>query len=490
MRELYIVVLALFFVIGSIIAWLSRRYLGKGSREFFVGGYRVGGFISAMTYAATTYSAFMMVGLVGLSFTGGVAALGFELVYLASTVIILGSIGPIIWYEARKRGWVSPSEMLSELYGSKYVGIVVALVYLFTLVPYTAAQLKGVGEIFGSIGLGYEYGVLFASIAIVFWIIVAGLWSVATTDAFQGLWMLGSSIAVTVWAVSLLQSSSIDFDTLIKALSGSSSGNLLTFTWTPQMFLGLTIPWVFFALTNPQVVQRLYIPKDRKAYVRMVRYFALYGFIYTIICVFLGMIFRAYVSLNSADVESMLLRNRDLVTPFMLRSAPPPLAATAYVGITAAAISTANSIVLSVASSVVRDLYEKLATEPSERISKMVSIASIFLLLALASGAAIMRLGYIVELSVVSSAGLLPLAPITMLGLLRRTAMKKCSHLYTVASIIIGESILITAIGIHGVSKALTSPLFLHLPSPIWILLASTAIMVPILVDRKERRRN
>ena len=487
MKELYIVVLGLFFVIGSIIAWFSRRYLGKGSREFFVGGYRVGGFISAMTYAATTYSAFMMVGLVGLSFAGGVAALGFELVYLASTVIILGSIGPIIWYEAGRRGWVSPSEMLSDLYGSKYVGVVVALVYLFTLVPYTAAQLKGVGEIFNSIGLGYEYGVLFASTAIALWIILAGLWSVATTDAFQGLWMLGSSIAVVIWALlSLLPSSGIDFNTFIEALGRSSNGNLLTFTWTPQMFLGLTIPWIFFALTNPQVVQRLYIPKDRRAYVRTVKYFALYGFIYTIICVFLGMIFRAYISLSKPDIESMLLRNRDLVTPIILTSAPPLLAATAYVGITAAAISTADSIVLSVSSSVVRDLYEKLATKPSEKNSKIISVVSILSLLTLALGAAIMKIGYIVELSVISSAGLLPLAPITIIGLLKRTAMKRHSHLYTMASIMIGELILITAIAIHGVSKALTSPLFLYLPSSIWILIASTAVIIPVVIDRKK----
>jgi SSS family solute:Na+ symporter len=485
MKELYVAVLVFFFVMGTIIAWLSRRYLGKGSREFFVGGYKVGGFISAMTYAATTYSAFMMVGLVGLTFASGVAALGFELVYLASTVVILGSIGPVIWYEARRRGWVSSSEMLSDLYGSRYVGIIVSLVYLFTLVPYTAAQLKGVGEIFNSINLGYEYGVIFAFIAIAFWILIAGLWSVATTDAFQGIWMLGSSIAVAIWSILfLLSASNIDYNMFVNILSNSSSGNLLSFIWSPQMFIGLTIPWIFFALTNPQVVQRLYIPKDRKAYMKMVKYFALYGFIYTVICVLLGMVFRVYIAFNNVDVEGILLKNRDSVTPYMLTLTHPLLAAIAYVGITAAAISTANSIVLSVSSSIVRDLYERIVVKPNEKTSKVVSTASILSLLILASITAIMKVGYIVELSVISSAGLLPLAPITIAAIIRKKDMNRYSYIYAIASILLGEAILIYAIAVHGISKALTAPLLLQLPSPIWILLASALFVIPITIKR------
>ncbi len=488
MKELFTTVLLLFFVIGSMLAWLSRKYLGKGSKEFFVGGYRVGGLISAMTYAATTYSAFMMVGLVGLTFASGIAALGFELAYLASTIIILGSIGPIIWYEARRKGWVSPSEMLSDLYGSRIVGVITALLYLFMLVPYVAAQFKGIGEIFNSIGLGYEYGVLFAFIAIAFWTLIAGLWSVAITDAFQGLWMLGSSMAVIIWVIAfLLPSSGVDYNTFVGILTNSSSGNLLSFTWSPQMFLGLTVPWIFFALTNPQVVQRLYIPRDEKAYTRTVRYFALYGFIYTVICVFLGMAFRCYIALNNKEVEAVLLKNRDSVTPYMLTLSHPLLAAIVYVSIVAAAISTANSIVLTVSSSIVRDLYERLTTKLNEKLSKTISVTAILILLTLASLIGVMRIGYIVELSVISSAGLLPLAPITIAGIVKRISMKKGRGLlYPIVSILVGESILIYSVIMHGVSKALTAPLILSLPSPIWILLGSTlATMSILIVDSK-----
>jgi len=57
-----------------------------------------------MTYAATTYSTFMMIGLAGLTFATGVATLGFELAYLASTVLLLSTVGVFVWRMARERG--------------------------------------------------------------------------------------------------------------------------------------------------------------------------------------------------------------------------------------------------------------------------------------------------------------------------------------------------------------------------------------------------
>ncbi|MEM2453850.1 MAG: sodium:solute symporter family protein, partial [Ignisphaera sp.] len=348
MMELFIITLIVFFSTSSLIAFASRKLMGKGFTEFTVAGYRLGGFLSAMTYAATTYSAFMMVGLVGLSFATGVAALGFELVYLVATIGILVSVGPTIWMKARSRRWVSPSEMLGDLYGSKALASAIAILYLLALTPYLAAQFKGVGEIFQALGIDYTVGVTFMAITTFLWIAIAGIWSVATSDAFQGLWMIVTSIVLVTWIVMvMLPDSGLDVSRALVMLTNTSNGNILGFRWTINMFLGLSIPWIFFALTNPQVVQRLYIPRDIKAYRRMVRYFSIYGFIYTIVCVFLGLVFRSYVAISLPHLEKILISSRDSVTPTVLLYTHPILASTVFVGIVAAAISTSNSIVLS-----------------------------------------------------------------------------------------------------------------------------------------------
>ena len=66
------VVFALCFVVGTVLALASRRFGMGTSRDYFVADYRLGGFLAAMTYTATTYLALMMVGLVGLTFMTGV----------------------------------------------------------------------------------------------------------------------------------------------------------------------------------------------------------------------------------------------------------------------------------------------------------------------------------------------------------------------------------------------------------------------------------
>jgi SSS family solute:Na+ symporter len=489
---IFLAILTLYFVGGTLIALLSRKFVKGGFEDFVVGGYRVGGFLSAMTYAATTYSAFMMVGLVGLTYATGVAALGFELVYLASTIGILTTIGPTIWVRAREKRWVTPSQMIGELYSSKTLASSIAILYLVALTPYLAAQLKGIGEIFTAIGLSYEVGVVVAIIATFIWIAIAGLWSVATTDAFQGLWMISASVGVTIWALAyLLPSAGIDLEKTLNILVNARTldnrvVNLMGFAWSISMFIGMSLPWIFFALTNPQVVQRIYIPKDAKAYKRMVTYFAIYGFVYTLICVILGLASRAYIAVAYPEIELNLIKARDSVSPTILCKAHPILSSIAFVSILAAAVSTANSIALSAASAVTRDLYISYSRNVDEKKAATVTVLATLFMLLVALAIALGRVTYVVELAVTSSAILIPLAPITVAGIVLEPRRRGLP--YAVTSLTLGLAVAVLAIAMFGPAKALTQPLVLELPAPLWSLLASAIpILAMVYMVRKVR---
>lgn len=81
-------VMALYFVLGTVVAALARKGMGQGAADFFLANRAIGGVVAALTYSATTYSAFMLVGLAGLTYAGGVGALGFELIYLSGLVLV------------------------------------------------------------------------------------------------------------------------------------------------------------------------------------------------------------------------------------------------------------------------------------------------------------------------------------------------------------------------------------------------------------------
>ena len=113
--------IAIYLLVAIGIAILSRQRPAKGGSEsmsgYFLGNRQMNGFVSALSYSATTYSAFMMVGLAGLTYSGGVGAFGFEIIYFAG-VSLVAVFGPKFWAVGKKFGYVTPSEMLSHRFTS------------------------------------------------------------------------------------------------------------------------------------------------------------------------------------------------------------------------------------------------------------------------------------------------------------------------------------------------------------------------------------
>ncbi len=449
-----------YLVGGTALAVLARRLGVRSSADYYVAGYRLGGFLAAMTYAATTYSAFMMVGLVGLTYALGVSALGFELVYLLATLTLLATLGPRLWAMARERGWVSPSEAVADLTGSDLLGLALALTYLVALIPYTSAQVKGIGEIFAALGPGYWVGVAVATALIMLWVVLAGVWSVAVTDAFQGLWMIGSAAAFIVWLLGFSASHGLTPAEAFAAVDSAGLGSI----WPATVFIGLTTPWAFFAVTNPQVLQRVFMPKDSGALKRMVYWFGVFGLAYTLLVTFAGVMARGLTASGVLEV----IKSRDAVTPTLLTLAPHPLAAVVYVSIVAAAMSTANSIVLSVASSFVRDIYERRlgGTRPI-----LVSNSAVAALAVTAAAIAWYRPSTIVDLSVLSSTLLLPAAAPTIAGAVRPGSLGR----WGLAAFLVGEAVAWGGFVAYG-ARANTAAPVLGLPVPLIALIASLAV--------------
>ncbi len=477
--EVFSIILTSYVLVGTVIAIISRRYGIKSTSDYFIGSYRLGSFLSAMTYAATTYSAFMMVGLVGLTYATGVGALGFELAYLVATIALLTIFSRSVWGMARERRWVSPSEMLSDLYRSKLLGYLVAITYFIALIPYTSAQVIGIGTILESLGLNYVLGIIIATSLILVWTILAGLWSVASTDAYQGILMITASI-IFLW-LTLIKLPSTDLKTVINTLDNVGLTGLTPF-WNFNTFLAYTIPWIFFAVTNPQVVQRIYMPATEKALKNMITYFSIYGFLYTVLVVIIGLLARVLTEFKVLPFISY----RDLVTPTLVLTLDPIPASIILISITAAAVSTANSIILSVTSSIVRDFYESKLRVSSREVL-VVSNIVVITLTVITALIAYLRPGFIVEMSVLSSVILLPLAPITIIGWLRVKNLESLKY-GAVTALICGVSIAVYNALIYGPVRAFLTTV-LGIPISLLVLITSTSILIINYVIVTRRRR-
>jgi len=402
MSQLYVwISLIIWISIATGIAFLAKRGLGEGIAEYFIGGRRLGGFISGMTYSATTYSAFMLVGLVGLTYQSGVGALGFEMTYLMFTVLLLAIFAPRFWLASNKYDFVTPSELLANRYESRWVGIVSAAIFLVMLIPYAAVQLMGIGFLVEGLTGGdipYMAGVLLMAAFSGFSALWAGMRSVSWTDAFQAITMLTTSLFALFFLFYHFFGSPSGFFTTIT----TENSNLLKLNWNPRLFIGLALPWAFFALTNPQVSQRMFIPDKVSSIKRMIIYFSIFGFIYTIISTLFG--------LQAANLLPGLT-NPDKAMPVLLTKIPTALGLIIFIGIFAAATSTLGSIILTLSSAVSRDIVHNFKPSISEKLELFSGKLFIPLLLGATVVFAWVQPGLIAVLSSMASGGLLVTAP-------------------------------------------------------------------------------
>ncbi|WP_300345557.1 sodium:solute symporter [Nesterenkonia sp.] len=491
---------SIYVVLALIAAVMSRAGRSTSMADYFLGGRRMGGFVSAMSYSATTYSAFMMIGLAGLTYAGGVGALGFELLYLCGVTLVL-VFGPRFWRVGKAFGFVTPTEMIGHRYASRTAGAVTALASCIFLIPYAAVQLAGVGYLLSGMtdgAVGFTEGTVLAVVLALIFALVAGLRSVAWTDSLQSVVMMLSATLVVIVVIWQLGGVSGFFDGLAEqpgALSVPGEGY-----FTFSTFLALTLPWIFFSISNPQVSQRLFTPNSLKDLRRMLIGFLIFGFIYTVVAVLWGFAARLeFPDLASSDMATPTLLGSDLV--------PAPLAIIVMIGILAACVSTIDSIMLTLSSMVTRDVYLPLSrarrrgadadqhhqtspapsetpndagAAPQRTESRQLMLGKLVLpvIALLAYGFAHLQLDLIAVLSVSASAGLLVMVPPIVGAFFWRGG----TAAGVISSVVVAGSLVLVL--------EYTGTRLLGQGSGVWGLLVATALFVGVsLATRAPRQR-
>jgi SSS family solute:Na+ symporter len=282
--------------------------------------------------------------------------------------------------------------------------------------------------------------------------------SVAWTDCLQAIIMLVSSILFLYYIINHFLGG---FGQFYQVIQTEHADLLAANKMSYQRFLGLTIPWLFFALTNPQVNQRMFISRDEKSLKTMITGFAIFGFIYTLIVVHIGLVARPILP---------GVTNTDLITPLLLEKIPVILALFVFLGIVAASVSTLNSIILTLSSMCTVDIYSQLLAV-DEKKQLLFGKIMVPVIAVLAFFFSLGKFGIIVELSVMSSAGLLALAP-SYFGIF----WPKRDLIAALSSIIVG--------GLTTIIMYFTGYYPLGIWPGVWCIILSTIIFIVISVIR------
>lgn len=349
-----IAVLLGYLLIVLYLGYRSFRVSDRTLADHLVGGRGLGVVVLTLTYAATFHSAYAFTGVVGFAYNDGI---GFWVngLYLIPPAFLFWHVGKRLWVLGKRYNFFTLGDYLSHVYGSRTVGLLVALVHTVFTVPYVTIQLTGSGYIFDTMTDGripFAAGAAVMLVVMIVYVVVGGLRAVAWTDTLQGFMMFAAIFGGSLYVVRETQGSlTAAFARLAEQspewfhLPGPSG------TISQAHWVSLWIPFTLGLLLAPQIVIRMFSARS----LRVLKWASVGGAVYlVIIYVFTpGVAAAGRLLFPGSDAPDQIFID------LLWNNLPLVLAALALGGGFAAAMSTADSQIHAVSSTLAVDVYEK-----------------------------------------------------------------------------------------------------------------------------------
>lgn len=189
-------------VLLGIGFWASRRVDSEG--DFFLAGQTIGPWTAGLSYAASTSSAWVLLGFTGLVFTQGFVALWLVPGIFGGYLLTWLVMGPKLNAETRERGHITVIDFLVADAGkwARAIGLIAAALILFCFVFYIAAQFQAAGNALTEVfGMSATEAILLGAIVILIYCLLGGFLAASITDALQAGVMVIACIIVPIAAV-------------------------------------------------------------------------------------------------------------------------------------------------------------------------------------------------------------------------------------------------------------------------------------------------
>ena len=336
MLSYLLIIGTLYIGILMFFSWRTKKQI-KTSSDFMLGGAKIGVVIGLMTFAATLFSTFTLLGMPDFSRANGVGAW----IFLAFSDAIMVFL--ILWFGfyLRKRVGKSPyqgmSVLLQKCYQNRMAGYLYFMAVFLFLIPYIAIQIRGLAIFLFSAFpdfipvWGWSIGIV---LIMLIYSELGGLKAIIYADSLQGTLLL-----IVVWIVAFNCLNQVGgWNALFERIANIDKELLSTpgpkGLLTPQFLIASTIAILMIPVTQPQLSTRLVIMKNYNALKRMataVGFFAMLVILPTIIIGMYGAIYYAEASTSEFLGGVLLGEQHEMIAAFII------------IGLFAAAMSTSDS---------------------------------------------------------------------------------------------------------------------------------------------------
>ena len=178
--------------------WASRRVASES--DYFLAGQNLGAWTAGLSYAASTSSAWVLLGFTGAVFATGLTALWLVPGIFGGYLLTWLVIGPRLNAETRERGHITIVDFVSadaSGHTRRMIRWTMAAIILFCFVFYIASQFQAAGNALSdAFGIDTLEAVLIGAAVIVLYCAFGGFWAASITDALQAVVMLVACLLV------------------------------------------------------------------------------------------------------------------------------------------------------------------------------------------------------------------------------------------------------------------------------------------------------
>lgn len=347
-------------VVLAIGVW-ATRFSSRGVGEFFVGGRKMNRIVVALSAVVSGRSAWLLLGVTGVAYTQGASAIWTVTGYTVVELILFLTLAPRIRAFSEEHDCVTLPDVFAARFDDRdgRLRLVLALVLLVFMVGYVSAQFTAGGKAIGaSFGLQPGVGVLITAGIVLGYTMTGGFLAVSVTDTLQAVFMLVGLVILPLVAMA----HGGGFGAVVGELRGFDPTLVDPVALSIGAFLG-AVGIGLGSPGNPQIIVRFMSIADQKQLRFAAGVATFWNVVMGVGAVSIGLVGRVLIpevaALPGADPES--------IYPVLAQQHLPPLLFGVVVAsIFAAIMSTADSQLLVGASTVARDVYEKVLKRDEE----------------------------------------------------------------------------------------------------------------------------
>ncbi len=368
--------------------------------DFYLGGRRLGPFVTAMSAEASDMSSWLLMGLPGVAYLTGICDAAWTAIGLAlGTWLNWFFVSKKIRRYSQQINAITIPDFFSKRYHDKnMLNCIAAIIIVIFFIPYTASGFAACGKLFASLfGVDYMAAMVICAIIIVAYTALGGFLAASTTDLIQSIVMTVALITVVFFSGYMAGG----FDAVIenaKALPGylslSNTYDLASGSAQPYGIITIfsMLAWGLGYFGMPHVLLRFMAIEEEEKLTTSRRIASVWVIISMAVAIFIGVCGLAVTKagaidmLTGSDSETIIVKIADLLSSQGIFCAI--LAGIILAGILAATMSTADSQLLAASSSVSQNLLrDTFGIDLSERASLVaarltvlaISVIAIFL---------------------------------------------------------------------------------------------------------------